>query len=82
MRSYSRFEMFLDVLWGAALLLALHLLPFSFHKASDWRSMLLSPSMAFHASILATFTYIFWLRVHRNLVLYRLSREEGQGSGE
>lgn len=82
MRSYSRFEMFLDVLWGAALLLALHLLPFRFFTASDWRSMLLSPSMAFHACILATFTYIFWLRVHRNLVLYRHGQDEGQGSGE
>lgn len=76
MNNYSRFEIFLDCLWSLALLVALHFLPFSFAKASELRSTLLSPAMVFNAAILATFTYIFWLRVQRNFLLYRHSRAE------
>ncbi len=76
MGTYSRFEIFLDCLWGLALLVALHFLPFSFFKASDLMSMLRSPAMVFQVAILATFAYIFWLRLHRNFLLYQHSRTE------
>ncbi len=81
MGSYSRFELFLDCLWGLALLLAWHLLPFSFFKAESLRSLLSSPAMMFQAAVLLTFAYLFILRIHRNIYLYQHSRVASRRSG-
>lgn len=78
MESYSRFDIFLDCLWGLALLLALHLLPFSFFKAEGLKSLFSSPTLIFHTAVLATFAYLFGLRLRRSFIFYQHNRQHNR----
>lgn len=67
MKSYPRFEMFIDCLWGLALIAAWHLLPFSLFAAEEAGVSMGSQALWLHAALLITFVYIYALRLRRHL---------------
>lgn len=78
MGDYTRFDMFIDCLWALTILFAWHLLPFSFFRSEGLMLRGITPAMVFHATVLATFVYLFGLRLRRNPLL---SRQRGSSGG-
>ena len=68
MGNSSRFDTFLDCLWGLALFVAWHLLPFSSIATKGSEAAIGSPTQWLHVALLATFVYIYGLRLRRHLL--------------
>lgn len=70
MGNSSRFEIFLDCLWGLALLVGFLLLPLSF-IAPEASGAMGSPALWLHAIMLVIFAYTYGLRLRRHLVWFQ-----------
>lgn len=70
MFNYSRFEVFLDCLWGLTVLVALYLLQFGFFATEDLRAVVGTGAPWFQGAILVTFVYIYSLRLRRHIMRY------------
>ncbi|MDV2503187.1 MAG: hypothetical protein RX318_04495 [bacterium] len=68
MGNSSRFDIFLDCLWGLALIVALHLLPFSSASTVGSEVTVGSSALWLHIALLVTFVYTYGLRLRRHLL--------------
>lgn len=78
MGNSSRFEIFLDCLWGLALIVAWHLLPFSSLATENPGAAVGSPALWLHVALFVTFVYTYSLRLRRHLVWFQRARNRSE----